>query len=86
MADVSSRDARTITASNLRMLNNVTGLDCAVADKTAVKNALPIKQVPESERWRLGLLDHLIQLRSQLDKEESEFKRIVAMLSSLCTS
>ena len=86
MADISSRDARTITASNLRMLTNVTGLDCTTADKISVKNALPIKQVPESERWRLGLLDHLIQLKSQLDKEGSEFKRIVAMTSSLCTS
>ena len=38
------------------------------------------------ELWRLGLMDHLIQLRSKLDSEESEFKRVVAMLSSLCTS
>ena len=86
MADISSEDARTITASNLRMMNNVTGLDCTVADRISVKNALPIKQVPEGERWRLGLLDHLLELRSQLDKDDSEFKRIVAMLSSLCTS
>ena len=86
MADISARDARTITASNLRMLTNVTRLECVTADKISVKNALPIKQVPEGERWRLGLLDHLLQLRSQLDKDGSEFKRIVAMISSLCTS
>ena len=64
----------------------MTGLDCTLADKISVKNALPIKQVPESELGRLGLIDHLIQLRSKLDSEESEFKRVVAMLSSLCTS
>ena len=83
---ICSRDVRTITASNLRFLANVTGLDLTLADKITVKNALPIKHVPESELWRLGLMDHLIQLRSELDSEESEFKRVVAMLSSLCTS
>ena len=86
MANICSRDARTITSSNLRFLANVTGLDLTLADKITVKNALPIKHVPESELWRLGLMDHLIQLRSELDSEESEFKRVVAMLSSLCTS
>ena len=86
MANMSSGDARTITASNLRMMNNVTGLDCTVADKISVKNALPIKQVPEGEKWRLGLLDHLLELRSQLEKEGSDVKRVVAMLSSLCTT
>ena len=86
MANICSRDARTITSSNLRFLANVTGLDLTLADKITVKNALPIKHVSESELWRLGLMDHLIQLRSKLDSEESEFKRVVAMLSSLCTS
>ena len=86
MADMSSGDARTITASNLRMMNNVTGLGCTVADRISVKNALPIKQVPEGEKWRLGLLDHLLELRSQLEKEGSDVKRVVAMLSSLCTT
>ena len=86
MASICSRDARTITASNLRFLFNVTGLDCTEADKLTVKNALPIRQVPDGERWRLGLLDHLMQLKSELDHEGSEFKRIVAMISSLCTS
>ena len=70
----------------LRMMNNVTGLDCTVADRISVKNALPIKQVPEGEKWRLGLLDHLLELRSQLEKEGSDVKRVVAMLSSLCTT
>ena len=86
MANISVKDARTVTASNLRLLTNVTGLDCSLADKISVKNALPIKGVPESERWRLGLLDHLIQQRSELDKEGSDFRRVVAMISSLCTT
>ena len=86
MANISVKDARTITASNLRLLTNVTGLDCTLADKLSVKNALPIKEVSENEKWRLGLLDHLMQRRSELDKEGSEFRRVVAMISSLCTT
>ena len=45
-----------------------------------------MKEVPESERWRLGLLDSLLALRSQQEKEGADTKRVVAMLSSLCAT
>ena len=86
MAVVASKDARTITASNARLLTEVTGVDCHMADKLSMKTLLPVKEVPESERWRLGLLDSLLALRSQQEKEGTDTKRVVAMLSSLCAT
>ena len=86
MAEMALRDARTVTASNTRMLTKLTGVDCTMADKFSMKSLLQAKEVPECERWRLGLLDSLLELRTQQEKEGTDTKRVVAMLSSLCTT
>ena len=86
MAEIALGDARTITASNTRMLTELTGVDCSMADKFSMKSLLQVKEVPDSERWRLGLLDFLLQLRLQQEKEGVDTRRVVAMLSSLCST
>ena len=86
MAQVASRDARTVTAGNIRHLNTLTKLDCATECRVVVKRALPVKEVPECETWRTGLLDILLRQRSELEKEGSDSRRVNAMLASLCYS
>ena len=86
MAEVASRDARTVTAGNIRHLNTLTKLNCATECKVVVKRALPVKEVPERETWRTGLLDILLRQRSELEKEGSDSRRVNAMLASLCYS
>ena len=78
MAEVALKDARTITASNARMLTGLTGIDCSMADKFSMKSLLQVKEVPECERWRLGLLDSLLELRSQQEKEGTDTNCVVA--------
>ena len=51
-----------------------------------MKAALPVKEVPEKEQWRLGLLDTLLRERAVLEKEGQDAKRIGAMISSLCST
>ena len=64
----------------------LTGLDCTTADKRQVKALLPVKSVPEKEGWRLGLLDILLLERRVLEKEGSDTKRVISMISSLCST
>ena len=45
-----------------------------------------MKTVPAGEQWRLGLLDSLLALRAEKQAEEEDVKRIVALLSSLCST
>ena len=85
-AELLSKDARSTTAENLSYVSATTGLDCSTADKLSIKAALPIEGVPESERWRLGLLDSLLSERDALEKEGQDVKRVVSMLSSLCNT
>ena len=86
MAEVSSRDARTVTAANIRYLNCITKLNCVTESSLLVKRALPVTEVPEKESWRVGLLDILLRQRSELEKDGKDSKRVNAMLASLCYS
>ena len=45
-----------------------------------------MKEVPEGELWRLGLLDKLLALRTEKQEDSENTKRIVAMIASLCST
>ena len=87
MAEMVSKDARSTTSCNLAYLRSLTGLNCTTASKLEVKLLLPMESVPESECWRLGLLDTLLQdARCSIEKEGGDTKRVIAMISSLCST
>ena len=86
VAGVVSKDARSTTAGNLAFLGSLTGLDVKEASRLEVRNKLPLKEVPEQEFWRLGLLDRLLVERSELLRKGADAKRVIAMISSLCAT
>ena len=86
LAEFFSKDARSTTAENLAYVSAITGLNCSSDEKSAIKAALPVTEVPESERWRLGLLDSLLRERAALEKEGQDMKRVVSLLGSLCNT
>ena len=77
---------QTVLAGNLAHVSGLAGLNCSVESAVAVKSALPIKTVPECESWRVGLLDCLLRARADLEKQQSDTKRVTALISSLCTT
>ena len=86
MAELVAKDARSTTAGNLAYLTSLIGLDCMSVDKLQVKSLLPVESVPDNESWRLGLLDILLQERGVLEKEGGDTKRVISMISSLCST
>ena len=57
-------DPRSATHSNLKYLEKLTGLHKPeFCTASRLLEALPVKKVPESEKWRLGLLDNLVKIR-----------------------
>ena len=86
MSEIVAKDARTSTAGNLAYLSSLTGLDCTEAVKQQVKDLLPVESVPDKESWRLGLLDLLLYERGVLEKEGGDTKRVISMISSLCST
>ena len=51
-----------------------------------IREVLPVKEVPECEQWRLGLLDSLLVLRSERLKNKKDVIIVIAQLSSLCST
>ena len=64
----------------------VTSQSCATGDWRELKAALPVREVPEKELWRLGILDSLLRERGVLEKEGRDTKRVIAMLASICST
>ena len=80
-------DPRSTTCQNLRYLRRMTNLDNAEQfGSWRVRKELPQKSVPESERWRLGLLAKLMTMKQNMYMEVQDSKRITAMLDSLCST
>ena len=86
MAEVVTKDARSTTAGNLAFIGSKTGLEVKECSRLEVRSTLPVEEVPEKESWRLGLLDRLMMERCELMRQGADAKRVIAMISSLCST
>ena len=82
-----SSDPRSTTCKNLRYLRERTGLDQPErCSSLRVTEVLQVQDVPQAERWRLGLLSHLMEMKKKKFIEVQDSKRITAMLDILCST
>ena len=87
LIQVVKHDPRSTTCRNLRLLRKLSGFSQAEYYSTyRIKAALPIKEVPKKECWRLGLLTNLLLLRSERFNSCLDAQRIDAMIVSLCST
>ena len=84
MALIAGADARSVFRANSKYIERLTGLRIDTDSIAALKDRLPVQQVPEGEKWRLGLLESLLKLRGQKEVKVLETRRVGAMLDSLC--
>ena len=82
-----SADPRSPTCANLKYLQKMTGLSQPqFYSSIRIKMALPVKEVPEAEQWRLGLLDSLLKMKQERYLRVEDSKAICAMIDSLCST
>ena len=87
LARIVSVDPKSTTCRNLRYPREVTTMDNAeYYSSWRVRDSLPVQKVPEKEMWRVGLLNHLLSLRSEKYKLVQDMKSICAMIDSLCST
>ena len=80
-------DPGSTTCANLIYLREVTKMDNVESYSSwRVREALPIQKVPEREMWRVGLLNSLLNLRSDKYKMVQDSMHICAMIDSLCST
>ena len=87
LASLIQSDPKSVTCKNLKALSELTQLDePQYLPSATIKSCLPIRVVPENERWRIGLLDSLLKIRDEKKKDGTDSKSICAMLESLCNT
>ena len=81
-------DPRSIIGKNIWYLNNLTKTDVSRVDSFEFKRLLPVNIIPDNEKYRLGLLTTLLQVRE--NKQFNEFNLTKEMtqelIDSLCKS
>ena len=87
LARIVSSDPRSSTCKNLRYLGKLTRLNQPEFYSSArIKLALPVREVPDSEKWRLGLITSLMKIQNERYHRVEDSKTICAMLDSLCST
>ena len=87
LARMVSADPRSTTCRNLSYLREITGLaNVEWYSSWRVRDSLPAMKVPEKERWRLGLLNSLLDMQSEKHLMVQDSKHICAMIDSLCST
>ena len=67
-------------------ITELTNLDPWDFSSMKIKAALPVRKIAEGEKWRLVLLDTLLDIRRTKSTCVEDTKRITAMLHSLCNT
>ena len=87
LSRIVASDPRSTTCANLKYVEKLTGLSQPeLYSSFRIRAALPVKDVPECEKWRLGLLTNLFKLKNERFLRVEDSKSICAMLDSLCST
>ena len=86
LVNIVARDPSSNTADNVRYIEELAGISPWSQTSVKVKAALPVKEVPDKEKWRLGLLQSLLELRKEKNLHIEDTERVTAMLGSLCST
>ena len=84
LAHIVSRDPMSTTYRNFCHIKEVFGLDPWDFSSQRIKMKLPVKNIPEDQKWRIGLLSNLKKMKEERNAVDST--RICAMLDSLCST
>ena len=89
MANLATRDVRSVTGSNARLLENTSGLNPWEFGSSRLKEELQKKEtvdVPELDSWRVRYLASLLEQRQVVhyNVDEEELERLSDLIESLC--
>ena len=86
LANIVARDVRSVTAKNLLLIENETGLDPWKSTSIDIREKLPKKMVPEQDSWRIPLLCKLLYQRQEMKANCEKIDQISNLIDSLCSS
>ena len=87
MVNLVSRDVQSTTGSNLRMIEDITGLSAWNSGQDKMKEALRDSEtvpVAENDEWRIPYLNKLLGYKQQLSYLGEEVGALRSQINSLC--
>ena len=82
-----SRDLRTVTGRNFRLVEEESGLDPWITSSARIKLSLAASELVEvcdSEKWRIVYLSKLLEQRQELHYNGCEHGHIDGLIDSIC--
>ena len=86
LANIVSRDIRSVTGKNLDMIERESGQDPWKTNSFMVKENLSDREVPEQDMWRLPLLCQYLNQRREMETAQEDTGVITDLIDSLCSS
>ena len=86
LANVVSRDIRSVTGRNLDLIERETGLDPWRSNSTTVREKVPKIDTPEADEWRIPLLCQYLFQRMEMESNLEDNKEVTSLIDSLCSS
>ena len=87
LAKIVQHDPRSSTCLNLKYLSQLSGLSNPEQwNSVKIREHLPVLSVPDSEKWRLGLITNLFKLKREKYHSAEDFQNISRMIDSLCST
>ena len=87
MANLVSRDIRSTTGSNLRMIQETIGMSVWTTAQSRIKAAIIESQTaaaPENEEWRIPFQNKLLSHRQELSYLGEDTDTLSQQINSLC--
>ena len=86
LVNVVTRDPSSNTADNIKYIEELTGTCPWTSPASRVRATLPVQVVPDSEKWRLGLVQSLLKSTEDRKLDILNTTRVTSMIDSLCST
>ena len=86
LANMVSRDVRSVTGKNLLILERESGCDPWKTNSHKLRDNILTREVPNGDLWRLPLLCQYLNQRREMESCLQDTKEITTLIDSLCSS
>ena len=86
LMNIVSREPQSVTSKNISYVEQLTLRNPCQYSAAIIKRRLPSKQVPDDQKWRLGLITKLMEMRNQEYLLAEDSTRLSAWIDSLCST
>ena len=86
LANIVARNPESTTYKNIKYIENLTDKSPWDYSGLVIRKRLPVQQIPDGEKWRIGLISKLLDMRRQKHLCVEDNTRISAWLDSLCST